>query len=191
MLTQSATYTFRNRGEVNRNLLLYVRQQPGWELTDKAKLWRSENQLDRFKIELPANQTTDFTVEKTNTVWQSIQLAENNWMQISGIISNTKLTDKQKEIWGKAAEYQQAKVEIQRELNEMDRSIREAMDNQGRTRSNMGSLERSSDFYKQLVTRLENENKKIDELQIKRAELQTKLEQSQKDLDHYLSNMEL
>jgi len=189
-LKRTTSYTINNRGSSRREMILYVRDIPGWEIADKSALWRTENNFNRFRLPLPAGGKTEFTVEQFRIIAESINLNPANWQQISAIIASAALDEKQKKQWRKAVELKQSLTTVERECKRLERAVQVAIDNQSRTRSNMGRIDRNTEFFQQLTKRLAEESMTIDKLQREVVEAQGQADNSRRELEEYLNKLE-
>lgn len=192
ILKNKRKYVFRNQSEEKKTLILYSPVMDGWKLIEAvSKPWRTEDGKNRFRVELPGNQTTEFFVVSERTLSEEVQLRPDNWNQLSGIVAKGSLSDEQKAAWGKAVELQQKVVAAERAVKDCEAKLKELSDNQARTRNNLDRLSRVSEneFHRQLVERLLEEGKTIDAEQLRLQELRTAHRQAQKALEDYLSSM--
>ncbi|NCB55298.1 MAG: hypothetical protein EOM49_10275 [Epsilonproteobacteria bacterium] len=131
-----------------------------------------------------------FILSSVLMIAESINLNPANWQQISAIIASAALDEKQKKQWRKAVELKQSLTSGERECKRLERAVQVAIDNQSRTRSNMGRIDRNTEFFQQLTKRLAEESMTIDKLQREVVEAQGQADNSRRELEAYLNNLQ-
>lgn len=190
-LHNATEYKFINQSKEKKSLLLYVRQQPQWELLPELKPWKTENGFYRFRLTLEPEGTLTFPVEVTHTVEESIQLQPDNWEKLGAVISRSKLTEEQRRGWEKAAELHRNFTVLQRKSAQLKQQLEEMDQNVSRTRRNINALSGSDEFRRQLITRLNDEIQKLDTLQQQQREILQQCNEAQSALENYLATLEL
>ena len=190
-LHSATEYKFINQSKEKKTLLLYVRQMPQWELVPELKPWKTENGFYRFRLTLEPEATLIFPVELTHTMQESIQLQMNNWAKLNSVLASAKLTSEQRRSWEKAAELYRNYSTLSGKVAQVKQQMEELDKNVSRTRSNISALSAGDEFRRELVTRLNDEIKKLDAAQQQQRELQQQCSQVQTELVNYLVSLKL
>ncbi len=184
-------YQFINQGEKPQTLLLYVREEPQWQLAPELKPWKTENGFYRFRLTLEPKKTLVFPVEQRRVIEEKFTLRPQDWNQFSGILSTAQLTPEQREAWQEASRRYQEFTLSERKVAALEQELKEMDQNVSRTRNNINALRSNDDFRQQLVSRLNQEIQQLDALQQQRKTARQQSLEAQTQLENYLRNLAL
>ena len=88
----------------------------------------------------------------------------------------------------KAMGFKRAMVDLQRQMEEKQEELADITQEQQRIRANMGTVSPNSQYYTRLLTKLNEQETKIETLQGEIEQLKRTYDQQRKDLETYLSN---
>jgi hypothetical protein len=91
----------------------------------------------------------------------------------------------------KAVTLKQAVVETERLMSEKTKKINELRQDQASSRENMKTVDQKSQFYERLLAKLSEQETQIEKLQIEKDNLQKQREGQRKELEDYLSKLDV
>mgnify|MGYP001198484926 CR=1 FL=1 len=194
-LRSSTVYGFENKDTSRpRTILVEHPRMNGWDLVEprpKDEGDRPGTTKDFYRFELDvgpgASGTLPVVLERTER--QSIAVTSLDLPTVLAYHKQGKLSDKVLEAFRTVAAKQTAINESERAIAEIDREIASISQDQNRIRSNMSSVDRTSDLYRRYVTKLSEQEGRLETLQANRAERQATLESQRTDLNNYLRGL--
>ncbi len=94
-----------------------------------------------------------------------------------------------RKILGRAIGLKRAKEDSERRLHEKRETLEEIAKEQNRIRSNMSTVNPSSQYYSRLLEKLNAQETTIETIQSELPEIEKKLEDQRKELEHYLADL--
>jgi uncharacterized coiled-coil DUF342 family protein len=102
-----------------------------------------------------------------------------------------KLSPKVREAWEKAQQLQANINAANAEAQRIETEKGEITNDQNRIRQNMQTIDRASDLYQRLMTKLSQQETRMEELTKATADARTKVAAAEKALDDYLGSLNL
>jgi chromosome segregation ATPase len=96
-----------------------------------------------------------------------------------------------REILGKAVEFKMALTDTERRLAEKRNALEEIDKEQNRIRSNMSTVNSSSQYYTRLLEKLNAQETDIETIQADVRTLDKKLDEQRQELENYLANLSI
>jgi len=90
---------------------------------------------------------------------------------------------------GKAITFKQAIIDTQRQIEERNKQVNDIAQEQVRIRENMKTVDQKTKYYEDLLTKLSKQESQIEKLQGERDDLLKKRDGQQKELEDYLTNL--
>jgi hypothetical protein len=106
-------------------------------------------------------------------------------------VRNGAIPQNVKDAMAKAAQFKSAVVDTQRQIDLHQQQINEFNQDQTRIRENMKTVAQNTDYYQKLLKKLDDQETAIEKLQTETKQLMQKKEQQQKELEDYLSNLDV
>lgn len=187
----SLTYTFKNKDE-KRPRTLFVEHPKaggGWSLVNPAKPENETQTHYRFVVEIEAGKHAELPVVSERTIRQSIGVLDMNIAALVAFNRDGKLSDKALEAVRKAASMQAAINDTERQINQFNEQTAAISTEQNRIRENMGKVERTSELYKRYVTKLNDQETELENINDKRTAAQQRIEQQRNEFNGYLRGL--
>ncbi|MFG0282834.1 MAG: hypothetical protein ACF8R7_00290 [Phycisphaerales bacterium JB039] len=186
----TTTYTLANNDEQRgRTVILEHPKLGGWTLVKPEKIAEETDSLYRFEAELPAGEAGKVDVVQTRTERSQTALvsADINWL--AQMVRRGKVSDAVLEAVRKAANFQSRINEAERQIAELDRERDAISADQGRIRENMKTIDSRSELYQRYLTKLNDQETRLEEIRQVRGEQQAEADQARRELADYLRNL--
>ena len=128
-------------------------------------------------------------VTSERTIRQSMGVLDMNMASLLAFHRDGKLSDKALEAVRKAAGMQAAFNDTERQINQLNEQTSAISTEQNRIRENMGKVERTSELYKRYVTKLNDQETELENINERRTAAQQKLEQQRREFNDYLRGL--
>lgn len=181
-------YTTENKSKKDKTLIIEHPIRPGWELTSTEKPVETTDQVYRFSQPIPAGQKATFTVQQQIVTGQTIALLSADPGQLVIYSRNNAIPQEVRDVLVKAMQLKQQLVDTQRQIDQTQQSLNETTADQARTRQNLGNVPQNSDFYKQSLQKMGDQEKKIEQFQNEVQQLRQKQDQQRQELEDFLNN---
>lgn len=185
------TYAFKNNDEKRPRTLFveHAKLGGGWELTSPAKADNETQTHYRFVVEAEPGKQVELPVTSERTIRQSMGVLDMNMASLLAFHRDGKLSDKALEAVRKAAGMQAAINDTERQINQLNEQTSAISTEQNRIRENMGKVERTSELYKRYVTKLNDQETELENINERRTAAQQKLEQQRREFNDYLRGL--
>jgi hypothetical protein len=188
--TIETTYTFDNDDEQDdRTLIVEHNHLEGWEYAGTSQPAERAQGVSRFELIVPAGGGEELVVSQQRTDGQSIALLNMNEAQIVTWVRGGAASPAVLEAFRKAAEFQQAVNEANRQIQALDEQRQAIYADQDRLRQNLAAVNRTSDLATRYLQRLSEQEDQLDQLNEQLATAQSLLERRQRELQEYLMNL--
>jgi hypothetical protein len=190
LVRQSKTYNMKNRSEHDRTVIVEHPYRPEFKLITPEKA--NERARDVYRFEVPvkaAGGTAKLDVVEERDVVQSVSVSNVDDQTIRIFISNQVTSTRVKEALQKAIELKSKIATTQRELAQVNRTLKDITDDQGRLRANLKEMPPTADAYKRYLAKFDKQETEIEALQAKIKELQGKEFEERRELDAYLGGL--
>jgi hypothetical protein len=182
-------YVNENKADHDKTLLIEHPVRQGWKLVEPAKADESTEQVYRFKGKVPAGKQSKLTVKQEIVTGQRIAILPTDIGQLEFYARTGEIPRPVRDALAKAVSYKYAMVDTQRQIQERQQRIGEITQEQTRIRENMKTVASNSDYSNRLLKKLDEQETRIEGLQKEVASLQQKLQGQQKDLEDYLTSL--
>lgn len=187
----SLTYTFKNKDEKRPRTLFVEHPKLGgeWGLVTPAKADNETQTHYRFVVEADAGKQVELPVISERTMRQSMGVLDMDMSSLIAFHRDGKLSNAAMEAVRKAAGMQAAINETDRQINALNEQTRAITAEQSRIRGNMGTVERTSQLYTRYVTKLNEQETELEDINDRRNAAQEKLEQQRREFNEYLRGL--
>ena len=187
--TKSRTYAIKNKSEKDKAILVEQAITRGWKLVEPAKPTEKTLTLYRFGVKVPASKTGELVVKEERTDAEYVSIRDAASARLVYWVKSGKVDPATKAILQRAIELKTKVAELQRKINELTAERRGIADGQTRITRNMKAVSSDSQYYKRLLTKLNDQETQIEKLDKEIKALKTKLEAAQKALDSFLADL--
>ncbi|MHB9132997.1 MAG: hypothetical protein ACYDBB_18170 [Armatimonadota bacterium] len=188
---RTVNYTFVVKDGRDRRLIVEHPYLQGWDLVEPAKADERTESLYRFVLDVNAKDGAKLKVVEEYVDVQAFYLTSLSTPTLVGYVQTGKMSPKVREALEKIMALQRALQETIRQRGLREQEIRTISDEQNRLRQNMNALDRGSDLYKRYVTKLGEQETRIEALRTEIADLQKKEQEQRKALDDYVAGLDL
>lgn len=187
-LSQETSYRIAGDAKAPRKVVIEHPKQSGWELKD-VKPESETSTHYRFAVDVPAGETVTFTVVSTRPQQEQISLASQNLHRIRMLLSNTDMPADVRKSLEKLPERMAALEELQREISNLSTERSSLIGDQDRIRQNLKSVPDDSDIYRRYLSKLTDQEDRLEEMVEEEEKLQEKLVEARKDLVDFIQKL--
>src|SRR6185437_16364817 len=186
-LRESKTYTIKNRNDQERLVLIEHPVRNEFTLVSTAKPAETASDFYRFQVKVAPGKTETQTVTEERLINSLVQLTNLDDNSIRHFISQTVTSDKVKAGLTKAMELRWTLEKTKREIAELQRQLDTIRTDQPRLRANLKELPQTSDAFKRIVTKFNEQETQIEKYQADIKKLQEVEHTQKKTFDDYLA----
>jgi hypothetical protein len=180
-------YTADNKSNKDKTLIIEHPIKPNWKLVDTDKPVETTHALYRFKGSVGAGKASKLTVTEEVVQDEHVRIIATDIEPLLMYSRTGEIPKDVRDALGKAIQLKQAMVETDRQIEERTKRLAEIPPDQNRIRENMRTVDRNSQLYTRLLTKLNEQESEIEKLQTERDELTTRRKAQQKELEDYLN----
>ncbi len=186
----AAAYGLSNKDQKRpRTILVEHPKVPGWDLVEPAKAAEETQNLYRFELVVDAGQAGAVRVQQERTDHSLVAVVGYDLGVLLAYMKDGKVSQKVVDAVREAARLQATVIEWQRKIEELDREAQAITNEQSRIRPNMQSIERNTDLYRRYVTKLNDQETRLEAIAKERAAAQTEYEKARAALEVYVGNL--
>jgi hypothetical protein len=185
-------YSFIDSSPQPRTVLVEYPRRSGWTLQDTPAPFESTDSVHRFKVAVPAGgKPVSFTVRETHVEQQSMVILDIDDATLLGYAQTAAIAPKVRAALQQAAQLKAQVVEAERTRAAKQAEVQTIVQDQQRLRENMRTVQgnQTSQYYQRLLTKLNDQESKVEALQIEVDRLQTEAEGKRKALSEYLNKL--
>lgn len=188
--TQSMSYAIDNNDAKRaRTLIIEHPRMEGWTLTTPARPAEETQDLHRFEVPVEPGKAATFSVVYERTDSQSMAVTSIDMPTIIGYHKNGKISDEVLKAFQEISRRQSEMNAIEREIAELDRQKNDIDSEQARIRENIGRIDRSSQLYTRYMTKLTEQETRLEDLRERRNTATTRLEDLRTDFDNHVRSL--
>jgi hypothetical protein len=186
----TTTYEFANKDALRgRTLILEHAKAGGYELVETEKPTELTTDLYRFTVPIEAGKAKKFTVTQERIRFEDIGVTSYDMNTLLVYKKDGKVSEDVMAAVRKAADKQAAIANTERAIAELTAKMDEVSKDQTRIRQNMGAIDKTSQLYTKYVTKLTDQETKLEEDRDQQAKLQKQLNSQRADLAEYLRTL--
>ncbi len=187
--TSSYVYTLNNESDKQRTVVIEHPRRSRWEITSNDKPLETTATYHRFLVDVASNKQEIFTVNEEQVLSQSVHLTNLDVNTLTVHATTGNIPSNVKKALNQAIQLKRKVQQSDSEMQQKERQINQITAEQERIRENMGSVERTSSYYKRLLSKLESQEDDIEKLQKDRTTLQNTRTKQQQELQEYLKGL--
>jgi len=189
--SQSTRYAFSNSDARDRAVIVEHPKIAGWDLASPEEPAGETESLYRFEVDVAPDAKGEVTVRQQRTDFTRLEVVSYDLEMLAGFVSNGAASEAVLEAVREAARLNSAILETERSIAALDAEVQRLHDDQDRIRRNMGALDRRSDAYNRYVTKLGEQEDRLEEIRTERVELESRLVEQRSALAHYLRDLDV
>lgn len=190
-LSRLVTYTFRNKGESTKKVLVQQPIEAGYSLAEPKGAVEKTADEYRFVVEVPASKSVEFKVTTQRPLGQKIALLN---IELDALVSyareGTASAALQKALQDLVARRRAINALAGRRAG-LEAELAAIDAEQSRIRQNMAQLNRESALYKQYVAKLTAQEKQVEEARASIRNLRAQEDVAQKELRTTVDNLSI
>jgi hypothetical protein len=184
-------YLNENKGDKDKTLVIEQPVLQGWKLVEPAKADEATESVYRFKGKVAAGKQSKLTVRQEIITGQQIEILPCDIGQLELYSKTGEIPKPVRDALAKAVSMKYAMTDTTRQIAQRQKRIGEISQEQTRIRENMKTVGANTrnDYYNRLLTKLNEQETGIENLQKEIEGLQDKARQQQKELEDYLASL--
>jgi hypothetical protein len=186
--TFSQEYAIQNNSDGERTLIIEHRFRKGWKLAGLQPLETTGTHY-RLKQTVPKGKIETVTVVEENVRAQTITILPADIGPLESYSRSGEVPKSVRETLGKVIGFKQAIADTERLLEEKRNKLTEIDKEQNRIRSNMTTVNASSQYYSRLLEKLNAQETEIEAIQSEVRSLEKKLSDQKQELENFLANL--
>jgi hypothetical protein len=186
---RSQDYLAENKSDHDKSLIIEHPRDASWELYDTPKPIETTDNVYRFKDKLVAGHKSKLTVKEQIVQSEEIAILPADVGQIEVYQKAGEIPKPVKDALAKAMTMKQAMVDTQRQIDQAKAKLTDITAEQNRIRENMRTVDKASQYYTRLMTKLNDQETQIEKTQTDIDALQKTLDGQRKELEAYLQDL--
>jgi hypothetical protein len=184
------TYAFHNKdAQRTRTVLVEHPKTDGWNLVAPQRPSEETDTLYRFELALDPSAKGALDVVQEHTDTQSIGVTQYDFNTLLAYARDGKVSQAVVDAVKKAADMQAAINNTQQRIALLDQERQTIDQDQARIRQNMSSVSRDTDLYRRYMTKLNEQESRLEAIRDGREKEQDSLTRQQLELQAYLQSL--
>lgn len=184
-------YVINNKDDAERSMIIEQVYGDEWKLVEPKEPFERTQTLSRFKLAVPPGKSATLPVVLEQVSNESVMLSDAGLDQIELYVRGKNVSPKLRDALNKVVELRTRLDQTARARQETERQFTESVQEQGRIRENLKTLDRSSDTYQRQLEKFGTVESEIDAARKKRTDLQAAEEQQRRELETYLQSLDV
>lgn len=182
-------YTFRNKSNEAKTLLVLQRQDEGFKLAQPEKPFETTPEEYRFRVTVPAGEKAELKVVTERPLTESVALLNADVNLLISWAQNGQISERLRGALKQLVTHRQHITDLQSQRAALEAEIKTIDAEQKRIRENMAQLDRNSPLYMQYVQKLTAQEARIEKLREEIARLREAETGAQKELRAYVETL--
>jgi hypothetical protein len=185
-LRATKTYNAKNRSGHDRVLLIEHPFRPDWKLAGPAEPAERSRDVYRFRLAVPAGKSASLEVVEEQERVSQIILSGADDQTIRLYLTSSVISPKVKEALERAVALKAKLSETQKEIAQVQRQLRDIVEDQARLRANMERVPPTSAAYQRYLKKFDEQETEIEKLQEQVRQLQRSEAEQRKAYENFL-----
>jgi hypothetical protein len=184
------SYAFGNKDEKRpRTVIVEQPKVKGWDLVEPKKASEETESLYRFELPLAAKESGKVDVLQERTDLQRYAVTSYDSGTLLAYFKDGKVSQKVVDAVKKAADMQAAINATTQRISQLDAEKQSIDQDQARIRQNMGSVSRDTELYKRYMTKLNEQETRLEKIREDREMEVGTLNRQQAELQGYVAGL--
>ncbi|HEY4219056.1 MAG TPA: hypothetical protein VGM67_18065 [Gemmatimonadaceae bacterium] len=188
-ITEAAEYVADNKSNKSKTLVVEHPTRYGLKIASSEKPFETTPTVYRFKKSVPANKVTTFAVSDESVNDEPLTLISVDANLIQNQAAGAHLAQNVRDALDNVIRQKQAITALSRDLAAKTQQITSITADQNRIRENMKAVAQSGDYYNRLLSKLNEQETQIEQLQAEQRSMSEKLQGLQKQLADYIATL--
>ena len=185
----SQEYLIKNESDRDKVIIVEHHLRPDWELVDSPEPIETTEKLYRFQDAVSAGKTSKLVINQEKVQSETIALLTSKTKPFELYILATEIPNKVRQELRKVMKMQNEARATGRDIEEHKSALTNITQEQSRIRSNMRSVKQTSEYYNRLLKKLNDQETRIEKLQMEIFTLEETYKEQREELEDYLSNL--
>jgi hypothetical protein len=185
----SQEYLVENKSDKDKVILIEHPIRRGWKLVETQKPVEATPTVYRFQGTAAASKVTTLTVREENVQASTVALLTSDVAQLFTYSRTNEIPPAVRNAIARAAQMKQELLDTERQIRERSDQIGAIGAEQERIRENMKTVGQNTQYYQRLLSKLNEQESEIEQLQTRRDALQTARDTQRKALEEYLASL--
>jgi len=189
-------YLADNKGEKDKTLIIEHPLRQGWKLVESkdskdftAKPYETTEALYRFKGVVPAGKATKLVVTEDLVAGETFAILPGDIGQMEFYSKTGEIPQAVKDALIKAMQFKSAMTDTDRQISDKQQQVSQITQEQNRIRENMKTVDKGSQYYGRLMTKLNDQETQLEKLGQDIDGLHKQRDDQRKALEDYLINL--
>jgi hypothetical protein len=182
-------YSFENKGTKDKTIIIEYPVRSGWKLVDSPKPIETTANVYRFKGDAPAHKIATLTVKEETIQSESYAILPMDATALIVYQRTGAIPQSVRDALAKAVVLKNTVIDLERQMAARTTEINAITVEQNRMRENMRILSNTTQYYQRLLTKLNEQESRLETLQTERDSFATRRDAARKELEDYLSNL--
>ena len=188
---EAKTYEIKNRNEDDRRVVVEHPYRPEFHLVSQDKPIEQTRDAYRFEVAAPAGKLVKLDVAEERDIESNVQLTNSDDDSIRFFVNSPVSSAQVKASLQKALELKGAVNEAQRNLDDLNRQLKDITDDQARLRANLKEMPPTAAAYKRYLDKFDQQETQIEKLQDSIKKLQGEQAAKRAAYEDYLSKLDV
>ena len=182
-------YRFISSADAPRAVIVEHPRRGGWTLEEPAKPWETTDALYRCRVTVPAGKEATLAVRETRVDDEQFAIFDLQQDNLVWYAGNGAIPPKVRAALQQAAQLKAQAADAERMREQKQQELQTIVQDQTRLRGNMQTVTQNSDYYRRLLTKLNDQETKVEALQTEIDRLQADAEAKRRALAEYLRTL--
>ncbi len=188
---ETKTYEIKNRNEDDRRVVVEHPYRPDFRLVSEDKPIETTRDAYRFEVKAPPDKLVKLDVAEEREVENAVLLTNSNDDAIRFFVNSPVSSPKVKDALQKALELKSAVKNAQRDLDDLNRQLKDVTDDQARLRANLKEMPPTAAAYKRYLDKFDAQETQIEKWQEQIKKLQGDEAARRAAYEDYLSKLDV
>ncbi len=187
---RSIEYSFSNKDSKRGRTVLIEHPKDGFaDLIEPKKPSEETNNLFRFELPLDAGKAGSLKVVQETVQYSTLELLGFDIGMLTRYSTEGKVSKAVLDAYRDASRRNQLVIDAQRKLNELEKEKAGISEDQNRVRQNLTSIDKTSDLYRRYMTKLNDQETRLETLNQELAAARASHESLRNDLNNFIANL--
>jgi hypothetical protein len=182
-------YLAENKADATKTLIVEHPLRQGWKLVDTDKPIETTESLYRFKGSVEPGKASKLVVKEEIVQGQAVAILPTDISALVAYSKHGSIPEEVKKALRQAIDKKQQLVDTQRQLEQKKEQVKVIAEEQNRIRENMKTVRQPSPYYDRLMTKLNDQESKIEGFQTEIESLTTQQQTQQKEMEAFLNGL--
>lgn len=183
-------YSFSNKDTKRARTVLIEHPKDGFaDLIEPKKPSEETNNLFRFELPLDAGKAGSLKVVQETVQYSTLELLGFDIGMLTRYSTEGKVSKAVLDAYRDAARRNQLVIDAQRKLNDLEKEKAGISEDQNRVRQNLTSIDKTSDLYRRYMTKLNDQETRLETLNQELAAARASHESLRNDLNNFIANL--